>query len=134
MPPVSNNSIVEFVPSTSSSSNGQDKLTVDADIITTVTDTSETSFDTLTIFGTKPNAIVRPLQRETPAVEDGLNDGFAKRIKQIEDDKSFLEKLAQKRHQFNKPNRDLFPREPVKTVRFQQNFCFEILKLNINFS
>lgn len=88
------------------------------------------NLDNLTVFGAKPNAIVRPLQRETPATEDGLSDGFAKRIKQIEDDKSFLEKLVQKRHQFNKANRDLFPREPVRTVRNRLIFSIWILCFN----
>lgn len=103
MPTVPNNPILEFATSSRQEEppNSNEKTT---------------SLDNLTIFGTKPNAIVRPLQRETPA-EDGLNDGFAKTIKRIEDDQNFLEKLSQKRNQFNKQYRELLPREPVKTVR-----------------
>lgn len=119
MPTVSNNSILEFV---TPSSHREDELSLDSNVIVQpnpVEQNGQTSnsSENLTVFGKKPNAIVRPLQRETPAIEDGINnDGFAKRIKQIENDKTFLDKLAQKRHQFNKVNRELLPREPVKTV------------------
>lgn len=112
MPDVPNNPILEFA---TSSAGRQRELSLDKEQESLDDDKEPTSLENLTIFGTKPNAIVRPLQRETPA-PDGLSDGIAKRIKQIEDDKVFLEKLTQKR-QFNRPYRDLLPKEPVKTVR-----------------
>lgn len=70
---------------------------------TTVDQLTTVSLDNLSIFGSKPNAIVRPLQRDTPPASDGaLTNGIAKRIKRLEDDKNFLDKLTQKRN-FNKP-------------------------------